>query len=103
MRVVLPIILSLAGLLTAGSIQGEGSSEAARAGVVVEAVAHGSAGEKSGMQPSDLIVSWSRTMAPLGRLPASEAERIESAFDLLEAEIEQAPRGAVTLGGWRGH
>ena len=58
-------------------------------GVVVEDVTKGSAAEKAGLQPGDILVSWTRPGAPGGRLA--------SAFDFTDLEIEQAPRGQVTL------
>ncbi len=62
-------------------------------GTVVEEVTSGSSGEKAGVRPGDLIQSWSRE--------GEKGEAIGSPFDLRQIEIEQAPRGAVTLLGIR--
>src|SRR5579872_2786482 len=61
-------------------------------GVVVETVARNSAGEKAGIQEGDVLLTWTR---------AELQGEIESPFDLAEAEVEQGPRGAVTLLGSR--
>src|SRR5260370_32683796 len=62
-------------------------------GIVVESVAKYSEAEKAGLQEGDLLLSWSRGDAK---------GEIESPFDLSGTEIEQAPRGNVTLKGFRG-
>jgi CHAT domain-containing protein/Tfp pilus assembly protein PilF len=62
-------------------------------GAVVAEVAPASAGEKAGIRPGDLIQSWSRE--------GEKGDAIRSPFDLRQIEIEQAPRGAVTLRGTR--
>jgi CHAT domain-containing protein/tetratricopeptide (TPR) repeat protein len=62
-------------------------------GVVVEAVLKNSEAQKAGLQPGDVLLGWNRG--------AAQGE-IESPFDVSLAEIEQAPRGNVTLEGLRG-
>lgn len=69
-------------------------------GVVVEEVTHGYAGQAAGLQPGDLILSWSREANPPANPQAAEGE-IRTPFDLVEVEIEQAPRGRLTLVGLR--
>jgi len=61
-------------------------------GVVVEAVAKSSEAEKVGLAEGDLVLTWTRGDAK---------GEIESPFYLLEVEIEQEPRGPVTLEGTR--
>jgi CHAT domain-containing protein/tetratricopeptide (TPR) repeat protein len=70
-------------------------------GAVVEEVEKGKAGEKAGIQPGDMIVSWSRTATPPAN-PIAARGRLESPFDLLEVEFEQGPRGRITLSGKHG-
>jgi CHAT domain-containing protein/Tfp pilus assembly protein PilF len=62
-------------------------------GVVVESVAPNSAAGKAGIQERDVLLSWSQ---------ADSAGQIASPFDVSQIEIEQGPRGAVTLEGLRG-
>jgi len=61
-------------------------------GVVADAVKKDSESEKAGLQAGDILLSWSRGAAK---------GDIESPFDLAEIEVEQAPRGAVTIEGLR--
>ena len=72
--------------------------QAASAGVIVEAVEPSSSGAAAGIKPGDVLVSWSRS-APSDA--ATERGPLRSPFDLTETEVEQAPRGAVTLTGIR--
>ncbi|HLJ86906.1 MAG TPA: CHAT domain-containing protein [Candidatus Angelobacter sp.] len=60
---------------------------------VVEEVAPHSEGEKAGLEKGDLLLSWSGN--------GSKGE-IRSPFDLVEIEIEHAPRGIVKVAGLRG-
>ena len=62
-------------------------------GVVIEAVKKNSEAEKAGLQEGDILLHWARG--------AAQGE-IESPFDLSWIEIEQAPRGPVTIEGLRG-
>jgi CHAT domain-containing protein/tetratricopeptide (TPR) repeat protein len=62
-------------------------------GVVVENIGRNSEAEKAGIQSGDVILNWVR-----GDVKAD----ITSPFDLVQIEIEQAPRGNVTLEGVRG-
>jgi CHAT domain-containing protein/Tfp pilus assembly protein PilF len=63
------------------------------AGIVVETVSNYSEAGRAGLQPGDVILSWSR---------GTSVGAVESPYDLIMVEIEQAPRGTVTLKGLRG-
>lgn len=77
------------------------SGEECSQGAVVESVKPGSPGEASGLQPGDVLLSWS-CPASLPAFPQSASGNIRSPYDLLPLEIEEAPRRAVTLRGKRG-
>jgi len=62
-------------------------------GVVIEAVKNNLEANKAGLQGGDIVLNWSR---------ADARGDITSPFDLVEVEVEQGPRGEVTLEGWRG-
>jgi CHAT domain-containing protein/Tfp pilus assembly protein PilF len=62
-------------------------------GLVVEKLAKGSEGEKTGLQQGDVLLRWSR---------GSVNGDIESPFDVTGIEVEQAPRGVVSIEGYRG-
>jgi CHAT domain-containing protein/Tfp pilus assembly protein PilF len=62
-------------------------------GVVVAKIAQNSEGEKAGMQAGDVLLKW---------VGADANGAIASPFDLIQAEMEQAPRGSVALQGMRG-
>jgi CHAT domain-containing protein/Flp pilus assembly protein TadD len=64
----------------------------AEVGVRVENVDEGQEAAASGVQVGDYIAEWSR---------GESGGAIESPFDWAEVLIEQAPRGPVTLKGWR--
>ncbi len=61
-------------------------------GLVVESIAKNSEGDKAGLAEGDVILSWTR---------GDVKGEIESPFDLSETEMEQEPRGQVTLEGSR--
>src|SRR5215471_18937788 len=63
-----------------------------KGGVVVEGIVHNSQAERAGLREGDILLAWTR-----GDIRGT----IESPFDLAEVEIEQAPRGAVTIAGNR--
>jgi CHAT domain-containing protein/Tfp pilus assembly protein PilF len=62
-------------------------------GIIVEKVVKNFEAEKTGIQEGDILLRWVR---------ADLRGEIRSPFDLAAVEIEQAPRGAVTLEGLRG-
>jgi CHAT domain-containing protein/tetratricopeptide (TPR) repeat protein len=68
--------------------------------VIVDEVARGSAGEQGGVRPGDLLHSWVREAAPPAN-PHDAHGELGSPFDLLDVEMEQAPRGEVRLSGTR--
>jgi CHAT domain-containing protein/Tfp pilus assembly protein PilF len=69
-------------------------------GVVIEEIPKGSALEKAGLQVGDVILSWERLPNPPAN-PEGARGKIESPFDWMWLEIEQAPRGIVRLKGER--
>ena len=68
------------------------SQEQSNAGVVVEQAAKNSAAEKADIHEGDIIFRWMRGDAN---------GRILTPFDLSWVEIEQGPRGTITLEGLR--
>ncbi len=62
-------------------------------GVLVEEVKKTFEADKARLHSGDLLLNWTR---------GDSKGKIESPFDLLEIELDQAPRGAVTLEGLRG-
>jgi len=62
-------------------------------GVIVETVSRNSEAEKAGLAEGDVILAWAR---------GDVKGEIRSPFDLSKIEIEQKPRGQVTLSGLRG-
>jgi hypothetical protein len=77
------------------------SDAAAETGVVVESVPRGGAGESSGLQPGDVLLTWTRAAAPPAN-PQPAAGEFDSYFDVVEVLVEQAPRGPVEVQGQRG-
>ena len=61
-------------------------------GVVVEEIKKGSAADKAGIQAGDVVSGWSQ---------GDSKGKIESPFDLELLEVEQGPRGKLTLEGSR--
>jgi CHAT domain-containing protein len=64
------------------------AAETGGPGVVVEEIGPGSALEKAGLRPGDLLLAW-------------DGEEIRTVFDWLRLKAEQAPRGSVSLSGER--
>jgi CHAT domain-containing protein/tetratricopeptide (TPR) repeat protein len=77
------------GQTTAGQQQ-TAASPSYKPGAVVEKVTANYAAEKAGLLEGDVLLSWVRGDAK---------GQIESPFDVSQIEIEQGPRGAVTLEG----
>ncbi len=69
--------------------------------VVVESVKEGFAAYQAGLQPGDLLFHWQRAASPPAN-PEPASGAVDSPFELLEVEIEQAPRGELTVSGTRG-
>ena len=95
---VLVILWSSAALFAFGQkapneARSSWASEQLEPGVVVESVKAGFEAAKAGMTAGDVLLRWSR---------GPESGTINSPFDLALLEIEQAPRGAVTLSGRTG-
>lgn len=84
------LCFGLAGAATAES----------RSGVVVEEVGRGSALEKAGLRPGDLLLGWERAPDPPANPEGGKGE-IRTVFDWLWVTTEQAPRGSVRLRGER--
>jgi C-terminal processing protease CtpA/Prc len=72
--------------------QGSSSPTGTGLGVVVSKVAKNSDAEKAGLQEGDLILTWARE---------ASTGPVDSPFVLLWTEIDQSPRGPVTLEGQR--
>ena len=97
------ISLALVSILSMG-VPSYGESGRSKAslpgGVVVEEVGKDSAGERAGIKPRDVLLSWVRLPSPPAN-PEEARGRIDSPFDLADVETEQAPRGEVKLSGTR--
>ena len=85
-------VLCLLGWIFTGSVI------AAEPGVVVEEIGAGSALEKAGVRPGDVLYAWERLPNPPANPEAAKGE-FASPFDWLWFEIEEAPRGVVRLLG----
>src|SRR5690349_5796921 len=68
-------------------------SDLLQPGIVVESVSQGTAGQKAGLREGDIMLAW---------IQSDSRGEISSPFDFSAVEVEQAPRGAVTLEGIRG-
>jgi CHAT domain-containing protein/Tfp pilus assembly protein PilF len=84
------VVFSLLGLARA--------AEAEQGGVVVEEVSKGSSGEKAGIRVGDVLTAWER---PANPVTEKGEGKIESAFDWMWLEMEQGPRGMVSVRGQR--
>ena len=88
-------------LLLVQLTDGQGSQDTTAAqGVLVEDVGRNSAGEAAGIRPGDVLLSWTRAAIPSLSVPEAKGD-LRSPFDLAEVELEEAPRGTVTLAGIR--
>ncbi|MEM7353357.1 MAG: CHAT domain-containing tetratricopeptide repeat protein [Acidobacteriota bacterium] len=70
-------------------------------GLVVEVAQVGFAAHEAGLVEGDLLLTWERVATP-PESPQSATGELRSPFDLDEVELEQAPRGELTLLGTRG-
>jgi len=75
------------------SAAGAPAQVAEEAGIVVEVAASYVPGAAAGLQPGDVLLSWSSK---------EDEGRIRSPYDLVPLEMEVAPRQGVTLHGRRG-
>src|SRR6266702_329542 len=92
------LFLFIVGSLLAQTSRPENGSSVVLAaglkpGMVLEHVDKNSPIEKAGFQPGDILLHWAR-----GDLSGD----FDSPFDFYNLEAEQAPRGPVTIEGFRG-
>ena len=73
---------------------------AAVSGIVLDEVAPGSEIEKAGLQAGDVLHSWERLSSPPAN-PEPARGVLETPFDWMWLEVEQAHRGTVILHGER--
>jgi CHAT domain-containing protein/Tfp pilus assembly protein PilF len=69
-------------------------------GVIVEEVIPNGSAATAGIRAGDVLLAWSRAASPPAN-PEAVKGAIDFPFDLTEVEVEQAPRGEVTLEGIR--
>ncbi|HWN44115.1 MAG TPA: CHAT domain-containing protein [Thermoanaerobaculia bacterium] len=81
-------------------LAGAAFAETSGPGVAVEALEGGSALDKAGLRPGDLLVSWETPPDPPANPQGAEGE-VRTVFDWLGVKAEQAPRGTVRLRGER--
>ncbi len=86
------LVLTLPSIRAQTGAGSKPSGAAPESGVIIEDVTDGSQGAQAGLQVNDVILSWSRGAA---------TGKIHSLFDWADLEIEQLPRGAVTVSGLR--
>ena len=86
-------LLSLPGTLGFSQESPVAAAGDLKPGVVVEEVKKYWGAELTGLQPEDILLEWKR---------GDTTGKIESPFDLFQIELEQVPRGTVSLEGFRG-
>jgi len=91
---------SAAGLVSL-LISGAAVAGVSASGVIVERVTPGGTAATAGLELGDVLVEWSRAASPPAN-PAPESGRLLSPFDVREVEVEQSPRGELTVSGRRG-
>jgi CHAT domain-containing protein len=79
---------------------GGAATAASSPGVVVEEVGKGSALDKAGLRPGDLLLAWERAPDPPAHPEEGKGE-IRTVFDWFWVKTEQAPRGGIRLHGER--
>jgi len=94
-RLILVCVGTLPGIWTAAARQDRPFT-----GVVVESVETGGAAEKAGLRAGDTLLSWERAANPPAN-PKAAKGKFETPFDVIDAEIEQAPRGRFEVAGLR--
>jgi len=94
---LLAIVACLVVLLATPSLPADAAADH---GVVVEEATYGYAGHAAGLRPGDSLMRWSREANPPANPYPAQGE-IRTPFDVVEVEIEQAPRGRLTLVGRR--
>lgn len=85
--------IALVLLFVVAGIAGSRPISEPREGVIVETVVKGFAADRAGFQEGDVILTWTR---------GDSKGDIRSPFDVSAVDIEQALRGDVTFGGYRG-
>lgn len=100
-RLFVAACIGVAAVLGSHASDVSGTQGTAPSAVVVDAVEQGSAGQKAGIRPGDRLQRWERAANPPAN-PSAAAGDLLSVFDLTAIEIEQAPRGPVTLHVLRG-
>jgi CHAT domain-containing protein/Flp pilus assembly protein TadD len=91
---------SLVAAVTAFAVEPFQPTHALQAGVVVDDVAEGSAGANADIRPDDVLLAWERPPNPPGN-PERAAGTLETVFDWMWLEVEQAPRGRIRIRGER--
>lgn len=86
------LVLSLAGGLQ--------TADAPLRGALVEEVPSGTIAARAGLEPGDVVLSWSRK-AIGADAPAASGD-LQTPLDLAEVEVEELPRGGFELIGLRG-
>ena len=99
-----PLIGLFSGFLllcqTGGDLAATGPTSPELSGVVIESAEEGFAAHRAGLRPGDVLLGWQRTASPPAN-PEPASGDLTSPFDLDEVEMEQAPRGDLTLAGTR--
>ena len=88
-------VLALTPLAAAAS-----AAAAEPAGVIVDQVYAGFGAEMAGLRAGDVLLEWARAASPPAN-PAPARGPLRAQVDLVDAELEQGPRGELTLSGTR--
>lgn len=98
--IVLAMLVSCAAAFASNSAASEVIEGPVLHGAVVETVRDASAAHQAGIRPDDVLLRWHRAAAAPA-YPSAANGLIDSPLDLLDVELEQGPRGALTLEGTR--